>query len=138
MMHEPPEIAYETVSSEVLLQRLEMLRERLRTGVMSVGDFNAAIKAFQFRDEIGHLWAPGATSGQWYRWDDGKWTPAQAPARLQVDQSPIMFDDFEEATTRQPVTSQQPAQPAGVVCPNCGARNIGKKFCTSCGTKLVK
>ena len=71
MMHEPPEIAYETVSSEVLLQRLEMLRERLRTGVMSVGDFNAAIKAFQFRDEIGHLWAPGATSGLWYRLDDG-------------------------------------------------------------------
>jgi hypothetical protein len=29
---------------------------------MSVGDFNAAIKAFQFRDAVGHVWEPGATT----------------------------------------------------------------------------
>lgn len=134
-MHEPPELAYETVTPAVLMQRLEILRERLRTGVMSVGDFNAAIKAFQFKDEIGHTWAPGATTGQWYRWDHERWTAANPPARLQVDQNPIMFDDFEafEQAAARPASG-----PAAVTCPKCGAKNVGKKFCTSCGAKLVQ
>ena len=133
-MHEPPEIAYETVTPEVLVKRLDMLRESLRTGMMSVGAFNTAIKAFQFKDEIGHLWAPGATTGQWYRWDIDRWTAADPPARLQVDQSPILFDDFEEATAPAAFASG----PKSVVCPKCGSTNVGKKFCTSCGTKLTQ
>jgi hypothetical protein len=130
-MHEPPEIAYETVTPDVLVKRLDMLRESLRTGMMSVGAFNTAIKAFQFKDEVGHLWAPGATTSQWYRWDLDRWTAADPPAKLLVDQSPILFDDFEEATT------PPAARPEAVICASCGSKNVGKKFCTACGKKLT-
>ena len=130
-MHEPPEIAYEMATPEQLLKRLDILRERFRTGLMSVGDFNTAIKAYQFNDDVGHLWAPGATTSRWYRWDDGKWTVATPPSRLRVNQTPIMFIDFDEE--KPPVA----AAPAGVSCPKCGAKNVGKKFCTQCGTKLT-
>jgi hypothetical protein len=131
LMPEPPELAYESVAPEVLTERLDIIRERFRTGLLTAADFNAALKAFQFNDELGHLWSPGATTGKWYRWDGDEWTAAAPPSRLKVSQSPILFTDFERQT------NSRPSKPAGAVCPTCGASNVGKKFCTQCGTKLT-
>jgi ribosomal protein L32 len=130
-MPEPPELAYETATPQQLQQRLDVLRERFRTGLLSVADFNTAIKAFQFTDAVGHLWAPGATSSQWYRWDRTQWTPATPPARLNVPQAPVMFTDFEGSAA-----AARAASPTTKICPKCGVTNIGKKFCTDCGTEL--
>jgi len=129
-MPEPPEIAYENATPQQLLERLDILRERFRMGVMSVADFNTAIRAFQFKDDIGHLWAPGATSDQWYRWDLDQWTPAEPPRTLLVSQSPVLFTDFEQAT-RPRATG-----PAVIHCGKCGTPNSGNKFCTKCGNRL--
>ena len=126
-MVEPPELAYETATPAELLKRLDILRERLRLQLMSVADFNTAIKAFQFTDEVGHLWAPGATTSKWYRWDASYWTQAPPPATLRVPQAPVMFNDLLE---------RSPAAPVPASCGKCGAPLTGKKFCTVCGAKV--
>jgi hypothetical protein len=134
-MPEPPELAHETVSPDELLQRLDIVRERFRTGLITASDFNTAIRAFQFADSVGHLWAPGATSNQWYRWDGNQWTAAAPPPLLKVPQAPILFTDYEEEAAdarRKGTVAPSPS----VDCPQCGAPNPGKKFCTRCGTKL--
>jgi hypothetical protein len=128
---DPPEVAHVTATPQQLVERLEILREQLRTGVLDTGGFNAALKAFQFTDELGRVWSPGATSGHWYRWDLDTWTRAEPPPSLRVPQEPVMFDDFERATSR-------PAAPpaARVTCPSCGAPAGRTKFCVHCGTRL--
>jgi hypothetical protein len=137
-MPEPPEPIYDTATPEQIAARLEEVREQFRLGLMDTAGFNAALAAFQFTDEVGHLWAPGATSGQWYRWDGTGWTPAVPPARLNLPATPIMFNDLElPAATSAPPASTPDGPHAGMVCPNCGHRNVGKKFCTNCGTKLM-
>ena len=87
-MPEPPELVYETVAPAEILQRLDRVRERFRTGLITVNDFNASLKAFQFSDDLGRVWSPGATTSQWYRWDLDQWTTADPPEVLRVPQSP--------------------------------------------------
>ena len=149
-MPEPPETVHESVSPDVVLERLDILCERHRTGLMTASDFNAALHAFQFRDPVGHLWSPGVNTRRWYRWDRDRWTEAPAPPALLVSQAPVLFTDLEErmALRRQALAASaserpQAAAPAAGplpaprgVCPQCGAANPGKKFCTRCGTKL--
>jgi hypothetical protein len=132
-MPDPPELAYESVTPEQVIARLEILRERYRIGFFTPADFNATLQAFQFTDDIGHLWAPGATTSHWYRWDRDRWTQAQPPARLNVPQSPVLFRDLPGR-----VAPASPVEPAVArdTCPTCGTPNPGKKFCTACGTRL--
>src|SRR5438067_7012020 len=116
-MPEPHELAYKSATPKQIIARLDILRERYRVGFFTAADFNATLKAFQFRDDVGHLWAPGATSNQWYRWDMDHWTAATPPARLNVPQAVVMFDDM-------PAGPAAPIEPRAVQCPNCGAANV--------------
>lgn len=135
-MPHTPEPVYETVTPAELSERLEMVRERFRTGVINAESFNVVMKQFQFRDTLGHLWSPGATTGKWYRWDGHRWIPDSPPSTLNVPQAPVMVDDFDEHEARSR-WRPPPASPAAV-CPTCGTPNTGKKFCTKCGTRLAQ
>lgn len=83
-MPEPPERIFERATPAQLTERLGMIQERVRLGVMPPPAFDEALKLFQFTDDVGHLWAPGVASGRWYRWDRTQWTPADPPAALNV------------------------------------------------------
>ena len=135
-MPEPPETLTPTTTPAKVLERLEFIRERYRMGLMDPSSFNEVLKIFQFRDATGALWTPGARSNQWYRRDGAKWVPGTAPEQLQVPQLPLELTPETEAPSLPKVPAPS-AGPRAVTCPTCGAANVGKKFCTSCGTRLA-
>lgn len=71
------------------LERLEIFRERFRLGLIDESKFKEILKSFQFSDGMGHIWMPGATSNQWYRWDRTKWTSAPPPQQLAASNIPV-------------------------------------------------
>jgi hypothetical protein len=106
-------------------------------GIIDVGAFNQALKLFQFPDDQGVLWTVGATSSAWYRWDGKAWQPGAPAGRLQLPELPM---DLTPETERPPLPVsaawQAPSEPSAPACPKCGTVSTGKKFCTTCGTKL--
>ena len=137
-MPDPPEILTPTSTPEKILERLEIVREQYRMGLMDPAAFNEVLKIFQFRDEAGTLWTPGARTDQWYRRDGTEWVTANPPARLLLPNLPLELSPEPERTPLPPLPRPPRATgPREVTCPTCGARNVGKKFCTQCGTKLV-
>ncbi|MCI0476993.1 MAG: hypothetical protein L0Y55_12160, partial [Anaerolineales bacterium] len=46
-------------------------------------------RAFQFNDDLGHIWMPGTTTNQWYRWDRSQWRVATPPSQLSAPAMPI-------------------------------------------------
>ena len=136
-MTDPPEILNQTATPAKILERFEIIREQYRMGLMDAPSFNEVLKIFQFRDSSGALWTPGAQTNQWYRREGKQWVAGNPPDELRLPQLPLELSP-EPA---RPVLTRAPAPAAGpqaVVCPTCGAANVGKKFCTSCGTKLTR
>src|SRR5215470_849095 len=84
MMPNLPETVRDYFTPEELGVRLDQLRRWYQQGALGAAEFNATLSVFQFNDDVGHLWAPGANSGQWYRWDRTQWTQAQPPAALML------------------------------------------------------
>jgi hypothetical protein len=138
-MPDPPERVSDRATPQELIRRLDILRGHHRAGLMTAADFNAALRLFQFTDDAGDLWAPGGETGRWYRWDRRQWVAADPPASLQIPEMPLEVLTVLEAAPPTPAVSAPPAppQPAGIFCPNCGAPNQTKKFCTRCGTRLA-
>lgn len=133
----PPESLASTVTPAKVLERFERVREQYRMGIIDVAAFNAALKLFQFPDSDGVLWTVGATSNRWYRWDGGEWQPGEPPAQLELPAMPLELMPESDAP-QLPATRAGPAAgPRPVRCPKCGAENVGKKFCTQCGTRLT-
>ena len=73
------------------IERLEIFRERFRLGVIDETKFDEVMRAFQFTDDLGHIWMPGATSNQWYRWDRKRWTAARPPQQLASSKMPSVL-----------------------------------------------
>lgn len=71
------------------IERLEIFRERFRLGLIDEPKFKEISRAFQFKDDLGHIWMPGATSNQWYRWDRTQWSVAAPPAILRATEIPL-------------------------------------------------
>jgi hypothetical protein len=133
-MPDPPETLHQSATPSEILERLEVVRERYRMGVMDLGSFNQTLRLFQFQDAGGRLWAPGAQSGRWYQWNGREWAPGAPPERLQLPELPL---ELTPASERPDLPAAPAVQgPRAVACPNCGSTNVGKKFCTTCGTKL--
>ena len=129
-MPDLPESVTETAAPEQLMQALEIFRQRYQQGLMTAREFREMLNLFQFTDEVGHLWSPGANTGQWYRWDRSQWTAAAPPARLKVP----------PALSASPRVQIPPAQPASSppvqspVCAGCGnPLPEGAGFCPKCG-----
>lgn len=146
------------------IARLEIFRERFRLGLMDANAFKNITRAFQFNDDLGHIWMPGATSNQWYRWDRTHWSAATPPAQLIASKIPA---SIALAWNRQvvapiaidsnPVRPEQPrvVEPAQLVsmdstsvaspttmlqatCPYCGQAYIAPaRFCPNCGESLT-
>jgi hypothetical protein len=142
-MREPPELARDTVSADEVDRRLDTVRARYQTGLLSAAAFQSLLQSFQFKDDIGHLWSPGASSGVWYRWDPSGWTAAQPPARLNVAPETARLIDPLVVRLPEPQVEGPVAAPvesamarAADVCPNCGTPKTGSRFCTSCGTRF--
>ena len=134
-MPDPPETLTPTSTPEKILQRLDIIREQYRMGLMDPASFNAVLKDFQFRDEAGALWTPGARTNRWYRREGAEWVPGNPPTRLLL---PKLSLELSPDLERPPLPQPPPATGAReVTCPTCGAPNVGKKFCTQCGTKLA-
>ena len=108
-MPDLPESVTETAAPEQLMQALEIFRQRYQQGLMTAREFREMLNLFQFTDEVGHLWSPGANTGQWYRWDRSQWTAAAPPARLKVS----------SALSASPHVQIPPAQPPPPVSPVC-------------------
>jgi hypothetical protein len=159
-MPEPPEEVDDKATPDQLLERLEVFGERHRLGLMTAAEFTAVLRLFQFTDAVGHVWAPGARTKQWYRWDRTHWTPAEPPQRLIVP--PVHFEELPKAAAPRPSPARQaapgartpaaappvaaaatsnrtaPSPPARDTCPKCGAVMPGKRYCTLCGASLAR
>lgn len=135
-MPEPPETLAPTATPAKIVERLDLIRERYRMGLMDPASFNEVLKIFQFRDAAGVLWTPGARTNQWYRRHGNEWVAGEPPAQLLLPQLPL---ELAPEPARPPLSPPPPRAegPREVTCRTCGAPNVGKKFCTQCGTKLV-
>src|SRR5436190_4637624 len=130
-MPEIPEKARDAFPADELVRRMRQLRELHQSGAISAVDFNAFASAFQFTDDIGHLWTVGANSDQWYRWDRTEWTAAQPPTSLWVANADL------QASSEWIITAggaaSRPASAAGGVpgaCAGCGSQlPAGTKLC---------
>ncbi len=137
-MPDIPESVTETAGPEQLTQALEIFRQRCQQGLMTAREFRELLSLFQFTDEVGHLWSPGANTGQWYRWDRSQWTAAAPPARLKVppalSASPSV--QIPPAQPASPPPVQPPVQSA--VCAGCGSPlPEGAGFCPKCGRPVA-
>ena len=88
-MMERPETSVEQATPTEWIERLEIFRERFRLGLIDETQFKEIVRRFQFTDNLGHIWMPGATTKQWYRWDRTKWSVASPPAQLGASDIPL-------------------------------------------------
>lgn len=146
------------------IERLEIFRERFRLGLIDESKFKAILKAFQFSDGVGHIWMPGATSNQWYRWDRTRWTSAMPPPQLTASNIPEAIAMAWNRRVVSPIAIEpspaQPKLPRGIeqshpvpmdatpaappptmlraICPHCGESYIAPaKFCPNCGNLIT-
>jgi hypothetical protein len=134
---DPPETLSLTVTPAQALARFERLREHYRMGILDLAAFNSALALYRFPDAQGVLWTVGATSNRWYRWDGKTWQPGDPPSELQLPAMPLdLAPEGQPPVLARQEETAVPVEPSAVRCPKCGAANVGKKFCTSCGTKL--
>jgi len=143
-----PETVRDYFTPEELGVRLDQLRRWYQQGALGAAEFNATLSVFQFNDDVGHLWAPGANSGQWYRWDRTQWTQAQPPAALMLanaalESSAAWLTTSGASTSASAATEAQATTPtdasAGDLplrCAQCNRRYASGAFCMACGGKL--
>ncbi|MBI4789243.1 MAG: hypothetical protein HY782_19595 [Chloroflexi bacterium] len=81
-MAEQAEARVERATPAEWSERLEIFRERFRLQLIDESKFDEVMRAFQFTDDLGHTWMPGATTKRWYRWDRKRWTAAPPPQQL--------------------------------------------------------
>ncbi|MBI3914660.1 MAG: hypothetical protein HY327_10815 [Chloroflexi bacterium] len=141
-MAENPESVGERMTPDQLIRRLDTFRERLKYGLMTANEFKEALRLFQFSDDVGHLWAPGATSNQWYRWDRTHWTAAPPPPLLNVPTMPAATLAQSDSVIAEPKPALPPKsapEPAVMsTCPHCNAHFEGlAKFCPTCGKPQI-
>jgi hypothetical protein len=139
-----PETLHDHFTPDEIVRRLRELRLRYQKGAMTAETFRGLLGAFQFNDEVGHLWTPGANSGQWYRWDRTQWTPAQPPASLvmakadlQSSSAWITTEGVAKSAAVQPTSATGSAAASGKLqCANCKQIFDSGAFCAECGGKL--
>jgi hypothetical protein len=117
----PPEPIAEKTTPQAVLARLEKIRQTYARGLLPATQFNEMLAVFQFVDDLGHLWAPGAQSNRWYRWDRTEWTPAEPPATLSLaDPKLSASPDWFLADSGRAAPPQAPPAPAGGIGGNPG------------------
>lgn len=143
-----PETVSDRFTPEQLAERLLELRRRYQNGALDAAQFNAALAVFQFNDEVGHLWAPGANTGQWYRWDRSEWTPDQPPQALTMTHAQLETSAAWLTTSDAPATagtvatssdqagSSSVPSAAKLQCKVCNLAYASGAFCSACGGKL--
>jgi hypothetical protein len=99
------------------IERLEIFRERFRLGLMDERRFNEIARAFQLKDDLGHIWMPGATSNQWYRWDRTQWRVATPPSQLSASEMPIAISFAWDRQVPAPSRVETPPAPPSVMPP---------------------
>src|ERR1700674_5702613 len=134
-MPDMPETLRDHFPPEELVRRIEELRARYQKGAMASESFNAMLKAFQFNDDVGHLWTVGANSGQWYRWDRTQWTAAPPPPSLMLA-SPVFQNSAAWLTTAEAAKTPAAMGVARLQCAQCKRTFDDGKFCVACGGKL--
>ena len=135
-MYDAPEILNQSTTPAKIVAQLDVIRERYRMGLMDPAAFNEVLKLFQFRDAANTVWTPGAQTNQWYRREGREWRAATPPDQLMLPRLPL---EMMPETTAPPLprTAAPDAGSRATVCPTCHAPNVGKKFCTNCGTRLA-
>jgi hypothetical protein len=134
-----PEQIQEKATPQSLVRRLAILQSDYRHGGMSAADFNRMLSVFQFKDEEGYIWSPGARTSQWYRWDGKNWQPLQPPRYLYVPNDPFTESpqwEFADVDALEDEEKQQPAAESEERCQCGGVRNEGDLFCTQCGARF--
>ena len=99
------------------IERLEIFRERFRLGLMDERRFNEIARAFQLKDDLGHIWMPGATSNQWYRWDRTQWRVATPPSQLSASEMPIAISFAWDRQVPAPSHAEPSPAPPSVMPP---------------------
>lgn len=113
-MTEPTEATVEQAAPAQWIERLEIFRERFRLRLIDEIKFKEILRSFQFSDNLGHIWMPGATTNQWYRWDRTQWSAAAPPAQLTASEIPIAisFAWTHQVPAPPPLTKTQVAASA--------------------------
>jgi hypothetical protein len=69
---------------EDLEETYRRLRERLLRGELDEDSFKTQVEQLRFKDNQGDQWKIGSYTGQWYRYDQGKWIQAKPSKRQQT------------------------------------------------------
>ena len=137
MTGQTPENILQRVTPDRVMRALVMFRSRYDRGLIPPEEFNRLVASFQFVDELGRYWSPGANSGRWYRWDRTEWAAAEPPATLLVGDLPFTHT-ADWVSTQGPAPAPRPVAPpipAGPRC-SCGAvLNPSSPFCPDCGRR---
>lgn len=103
-MNEIPETLFDPVSPAEVNRRLDLFREQYVLGILKAAEFNAMLEEFKFQDAQGQTWSPGASTGQWYFWQDDQWHQAQPPTTLRFVERSVWFESCESLeTTDRPI-----------------------------------
>jgi RNA polymerase subunit RPABC4/transcription elongation factor Spt4 len=134
MTGQMPENVPQRVTPERVMRALAMFRARYDHGLIPVAEFKLLVASFQFVDELGRYWSPGANSGRWYHWDRTAWAADEPPATLLVGDLPFTHT-AEWVSTQDPVPA--PPVPTGPRC-SCGAvLSPSSQFCPNCGSRIA-
>lgn len=141
-MPDLPESIEETATPDELMRTLEGFREEYQHGLMTASEFKEVLNLFQLTDDGGHLWAPGANTNQWYRWDGHQWTPAAPPSRFKLPPEMVTSSVWERVPQPEPdMVASAPEEepiPQPQVCSHCGNPvQEGAKFCPECAQKVA-
>lgn len=160
MAQQLPERVRDKATPGELARRLAILREEHQRGLLPAAEFKTMLSVFQFKDEAGYTWAPGAQSGRWYRWDGRQWTPGPPPEYLYLPDDPIVespgwrlagLTQTEESAAIEAPPALPPAllaetaeaspptgSSAGSRRCQCGAAlDSGESFCPECGARYT-
>lgn len=119
----------EKASLDTITRRLDMFRRQYAQGSISSGKYREILATFRFRDSYGRAWAPGANSGSWYVWENGRWNGGAPPGLLLVPSADERLQAYKARQAGTPVASSSP-----LFCANCGSKLVeGARFCSSCG-----
>ena len=120
-------------------------------GAINSEEYRVAMEAFKFRDDSHRYWTIGASSGQWFVFDDGNWVSADPPPELLGPDVPLLRlpDDLLESVDlpaefeTDEIDLDGADLPADAVllrvrCSSCGGELEPEgAFCPTCGASTM-
>lgn len=89
------------MKAEEIEKLFHQLKEDLEAGAITEDELLAKTRDLLFRDDRGRYWTIGASTGQWYRYDEADWVQASPPQTLEPVGVEVRPPDTQSARPRQ-------------------------------------